>query len=215
MTILTEKYRLPDVVRRELRDFSRDQAVFTGGLVALCGVVGRVTKGAPAAAADAGNTGNGAISNLALGGLAEVGAYRLVCAEAVAGAGVFHVISPRGQRLEDAIVGAAYASPHLAFSLADGAADFAVGDEITITVPAGSGKYKNIDPAAVDGTQVAAGLSIDVYDARLSDVRGVVINGHAVVIGDMLSWPTGLTAAQKNQALAELAALGVKSSVGV
>lgn len=215
MTILTEKYRLPDIVRRELRDFSREQAVFTGGLVPLCGVVGKVTKGSPVAAADAGNTGNGAISDLVLGTRAEVGVYRLICAEAVAGAGIFHVITPSGLRLADAVVGTAYASPHLSFTLADGAADFVAGDEITITVPAGSGKYKLLDPAAVDGTQVAAGLAIDTYDARLSDVRGVVINGHAVVIGELLSWPAGITTDQKNKALAELAALGIKSSVGV
>jgi len=215
MTILTEKNSLSDIVRRQLRDFSRAQAVFTGGLIPLCGVVGRVSLGAPVAAAVQGNTGNGEISDLALGVMAEEGIYRLACAEAVAGSGVFHVISPRGLRLEDAVVGAPYASPHLSFTLSGGAADFVAGDEITITVPPGSGKYKILDPDAVDGTQVAAGLTIDVYDARLSDVRGVVINGHAVVIGDMLSWPAGLTAAQKNQALAELAALGVKSSVGV
>jgi hypothetical protein len=217
MNILTEQYRLPDIVRREIdRDFSRENVTFAAGAaIPLCAVVGRVTKGEPVAAAVQGNTGNGVVAGVALGVLAEVGIYTLECATAVAGSGIFHVLSPSGLRLEDLVVGASYASPHLALTLGDGAVDFAVGDAFTITVPAGSGKCKLLAPAAVDGTQAAAGISIAAYDASTVDIRGVIISRDAVVISNRLSWPVGITAPQKTQALAELAALGFKLSTGV
>lgn len=217
MTILTEQYRLPDIVRQELdRTFSRENVTFaSGAAIPLCAVVGRVTKGELVAAADQGNTGNGEITGLALGALAEVGVYHLECAAAVAGSGLFHVTTPSGLRLEDLIVGAPYVSPHLALTLGDGAADFVVGDGFTITVPAGSGKCKILAPAAVDGTQVAAGISVAAYNALTTDVRGVIVSRDAVVLGDLLSWPAGISPAQKSKALAELAARGIKNSTGV
>lgn len=216
MSILVEKNRLPDIVLRELAPaFCREAVTFTGSAIPLCAVVGTITKGVPVAAVVEGNTGTGTVTGLALGPLAEVGVYTVECTQAIAGSGVFHVTTPSGLRLEDAVVGAAYDSPHFAMILGDGTPDFAVGDAFTITVQPGSGKCKILDPAAVDGSQVAAGFSIDAYAAATADVRGVIINAHAVVIGELLSWPTGITAAQKSKALAELAALGIKNSSGV
>lgn len=216
MSILVEHNRLPDIVRRELSpSFSREAVTFTGSAIPLCAVVGRITKGTPVAAVVDGNTGAGTITGLALGTQAEIGVYRLECAEAIAGSGVFHVTTPSGLRLEDATVGAAYDSPHFACIISDGDPDFAVGDVLTVTVPAGSGKCTILDPSAVDGSQVAAGFSIAAYDAATADVRGVIVSGFAVVIGELLSWPADITAAQKTQALAELAALGIKNSTGV
>jgi hypothetical protein len=213
---LQEGYRFPDIVRNEInRAFTRERVLFTGSLIPLCAVVGRIAKGAPVAAAVAGNTGTGAVTGLALGELAEVGVYRLTCAAAAAGAGVFHVISPSGLRLEDATVGVAYDSPHLAFVLGDGAPDFVVGDAFTITVPEGSGKCKVLDPAAVDGSQVAAGISVERYFAATADVPGVIVSRDAVVIDALLSWPAGITAPQKSKALADLAARGFKFPKGV
>ena len=216
MTILYEGYRLPDIVRHEIdRDFTRERVVFTGALIPLCAVVGRITKGAPTAAADAGNTGNGTVADLALGSLAEIGTYHLECSQAVAGSGIFHVLTPAGHRLEDLIVGSPYVSPHLALTLGDGDADFAVGDEFTVTVPPGSGKCKLLDPAAVDGSQVAAGISLERYNAATTDVRGIIIARDAIVIDALLSWPEGITAGQKTKALADLAAKGFKFAQGV
>lgn len=216
MTVLAESYRFPDIVRRELdRDFSRESVVFTGANIPLCAVVGRILKGAPTAAADAGNVGNGVVADLALGALAEVGVYRLECIQAVAGSGVFHVLTPSGLRLEDLLVGTPYVSPHLALTLGDGAADFAAGDAFTITVPPGSGKCTLLNPAAVNGSQVAAGIAYAAYDAAAADVRGVIIKRDAVVLAELLSWPAGVTQPQKTQALAELAAKGFKFAQGV
>lgn len=215
-TILTERNRLPDIVRQELDGFSRETVTFTASAISLCAVVGCVTKGAPVAAADAGNAGNGVISGLALGDQAESGVYSLECT--VAGgsnAGTFAVFTPEGLRLKDAVVGKAYISPHLALTIGDGTADFAVGDGFEVTVPDGSGKYKILAPTAVDGTQVAAGIAIADYDAATVDVRGVIINRHAKAIGALLSWPTGITAVQKTKALAQLAALGIQNTTGV
>ena len=216
MTVLAESYRFPDIVRRELdRDFSRESVVFTGANIPLCAVVGRILKGAPVSAADADNIGNGVVADLALDALAEIGTYRLECAQAVAGSGVFHVLTPSGLRLEDMLVGLPYASPHLALTLGDGAVDFAVGDTFTVTVPPGSGKCTLLNPAAVNGSQVAAGIAYAAYNAAAADVRGVIVARDAVVLAALLPWPAGTTQPQKTQALAELAAKGFKFAQGV
>ncbi|RJX35660.1 MAG: head decoration protein [Desulfarculus sp.] len=274
----------------------------------VCGqVLGKITHGAAAAEADAGNTGDGAMGAITLGALAEIGDYKLkclvagsptpgvatedhagntgdgamgaitvgdqaqvgdyvlTCIEAAANAGVFQVVAPNGYRLPDLTVGVAYAGDHLSMTLADGDndfivgdkftitvapvdanvglfqvvspsgyvlppltvgvayagdhlnmtladgdTDFAVGDLITITVAAGSGKWAPLTPAAVDGSQNAAGVllfPVTVPDG--ADKLGVALVADAVVRLGALTWPDGITAGQKAAALAQLKALGI------
>lgn len=78
------------------------------------------------------NTGNGTIGTLTFGAKAKAGIYTLTCVTAAANGGTFSVVDPDGYRLADAKVGVAYASSHLGFTIADGAADFIVGDSFTI-----------------------------------------------------------------------------------
>jgi len=71
-------------------------------------------------------------------------------------------------------------------------------------------KVKALDPAATDGTEVAAGVLTAAVDATLIDRSdGVVITRHAVVADHALTWPVGITAPQKAAAIAQLKALGV------
>ena len=72
-----------------------------------------------------------------------------------------------------------------------------------------SGKYKALDPAAVDGSEVAAGILYDAVDASAADAEGVAIVRLAEVNAAELVWPEGITAPEQTTALAELAALNI------
>ena len=73
-----------------------------------------------------------------------------------------------------------------------------------------TGKYKQIDPSAEDGTQVAAGVLLQACDATLIDRDdGLVVARHANVAHHALAWPDAITNAEKLTALAQLKALGV------
>ena len=79
-----------------------------------------------------------------------------------------------------------------------------------------SGKYKQIDPSAEDGTQVAAGVLLQNCDATLADRdNGLVVARHAIVSDHALQWPDAIAAAEKASAIAQLKALGVLVRQGV
>ena len=78
-----------------------------------------------------------------------------------------------------------------------------------------SGKYKQIDPSAEDGTQVAAGVLLQACDAALIDRDdGLVVARHAVVAHHALAWPDAITTAEQLTAIAQLKALGVLVRLG-
>lgn len=169
-------------------------------------VMGVRLFGAATVAAAVGNTGDGSLSGVTLGDAAKTGTYTVTCVEAAADGGRFQVVDPDGLRLADAQVGAAYDQPQIGFALADGAADFVVGDAFTITVAAGDGKAVALDPTGTDGTQIADCILVE--DVTAPD--GVDAVAEAIwrdaVFGDRhLIWPDGITADEKAAALARLA----------
>ncbi|MDH0899030.1 head decoration protein [Comamonas aquatica] len=71
-------------------------------------------------------------------------------------------------------------------------------------------KFKQLDPSAEDGTQVAAGVLLQACDASLLERDdGLVVARHAIVADHALQWPEAITAAEKALAIAQLKALGV------
>ena len=71
-------------------------------------------------------------------------------------------------------------------------------------------KFKQLDPSAEDGTQVAAGVLLQACDATLIDRDdGLVVARHAIVAHHALAWPDAITTAAKLAAIAQLKALGV------
>ena len=73
-----------------------------------------------------------------------------------------------------------------------------------------SGKFKQIDPSAEDGSQVAAGVLLQASDATLADRDdGLVVARHAIVADHTLAWPDAVTNSEKLAAIAQLKALGV------
>lgn len=192
-------------------DQSREEVTILAGSGAdrelkLGQVLGKITKGSPTITPDGGNTGDGALGSLTLGAKARLGDYRCVCIAAAANGGTFAVIDPDGRRLEDATVAAAYSGSDLNFTISDGAADWVVGDSITVTVAGGSGKVVAIDFAASDGSQEAYGVLLgDVTAPNGSDTVGAAVSRDALVVADSLVWPAGATADQKAAATARLA----------
>jgi len=177
-------------------------------------VLAKITTGAATSAAKSGgNTGNGAMGSITVGATAQVGVYRLRITTAAANAGQFQVTDPQGDAVGLGTVGVAFSGGGLSFTLADGSADFIVGDGFDITVAAGNNKWAFHDPAATNGAQVAAGILLDAVDASGgSDVEGVVVTGNAEIVALNLEWGAGVTTNnQKNAALAQLATLGFKT----
>ena len=72
-----------------------------------------------------------------------------------------------------------------------------------------SGKYKALEPAAVDGSEVAAGILYDRVDASDGDAEGVAIVRLAEVNAAELVWPDGISSGEQSAALDELAALSI------
>lgn len=203
---LTESIRPGEFLLAEANGtISREEitiAAAAGAMVAGA-VLGKITKaGTATAVAYAGNTGNGAMGAITVGAGAKAGVYKLTITEPATNAGNFIVEDPSGIFVGQGDVAVAFSAGGLAFTLADGATDFAAGDGFDITVAAGSGKYVAYNDAAVDGSEVAAGILYGPVDDLAADQTAVAIVRHAEVVGSLL---TGNNAA----GTADLLALGI------
>jgi hypothetical protein len=216
MYVLTQSKVLGDWLKWEPDShYSRDVVTVLAGsgaerVLTTGMVLGRITKGAATGAAVAGNTGNGTVTAAPVVGVAaKTGVYRLVCIEPATDAGKFSVHDPAGILIGIATVAVEFTT-HLTFTIADGSTDFAAGDSFTITVAAGSGKVKQIDFAATDGSDAACGLLLlDTTAPDGADRSAVAIVRNAIVSDNGITWPDGATADQKNAAIAQLKSAGI------
>ena len=79
-----------------------------------------------------------------------------------------------------------------------------------------TGKVKQIDPSATDGSQYAAGVLMQRCDAALIDREdGLMVSRHAIVADHALTWPAAITVAEKQAAVLQLKSLGVLIRKGV
>ena len=88
---------------------------------------------------DAGNTGNGDISDITVSMAAEPGTFTVTCTDdSVSGSEVWSVESPSKATLADATTGVPYTTDTgmVSFLIEDGGTDFAVGDSFTFDVAA-------------------------------------------------------------------------------
>ena len=191
---------------------ARDRATLSGGVFIQAGtVLGRKLGGTAAFTAKAGNTGNGAFTLDATSpvqGNAQPGTYAVRCTTAATNSGTFRVFDPKGDVLGDVVVGQTF-SDHIKFAIADGATDFAVGDEFDVSVSALSKVFVPLSLTATDGSQVAAGISFANVDVTLADAPNTVVTRDCEVNASELFWPTGATTAQIATGLAQLAGLGI------
>jgi hypothetical protein len=221
---LTENVRRSDVLLMQSGEefnFNFDEITVASGTAAsvVGQVLGKITIGAATSAAKSG--GNTASSGsltmdvtAPIGANAKVGIYRVYCVGAAANGGLFTVVDPFGREIgavNATITTGAVFSGDIKFALlAITSHDFVVGDGFDVTVAAGSGKYAQVAPAAVDGSAVAAGVLMAKTDASGGDKTATaVVRGPAILKTNGLTWTTGMSAGQKTAALAQLSALGI------
>ena len=165
------------------------------------------------AAAVAGNTGNGllTLANPAYSRAAKPGVYKAICIAAAANGGRFRIDDPEGVEIGQVNVGVAF-NKAVKFTIADGAADFVVGDsfEITVDLDAGGESVVAWDPTANDGTEVAACLPLYAEKTAAGERRAIAtIARDAEIIAASIAWPAGVTAEQKETALQQMALHGL------
>jgi len=185
---------------------SRAEVVITAGagILAAGTLIAMITAAnATIATADVGNTGNGVMGTVTTSSAAVSGIYVLTITEVAANGGLFEVVDPLGSLVGAGSVGAAFDAGGLSFTLADGTADFIVGDVFTLAVTAALGEYRAYDDAGTDdGRRAASGILYASVDASLNDIRALAVVRDAEVIERLL---TGLDDA----GAADLAGLGI------
>ncbi len=178
MPVKTEKNRLSDSVKHEADGGrSREEVVILAGsgsdrVMEVGTLIGKRTKTTVIDLADAGNTGDGGLGSVSIGTKAMPGVYIARCVEAAANAGIFELISPDGYIIGRINVGVAFTSDHVNMTIADGAADFIVGDKFTVTV-SGDGKVVELKPP------VSAVGHIELADNPAADDT-ITLNGTVV-----------------------------------
>ena len=85
-----------------------------------------------------------------------------------------------------------------------------------VGVVTATGKVKQIDPSATDGTQYASGVLMQPCDAALTDRDdALMVARHAIVADNALAWPVAITLAEKQSVALQLKSLGVLVRKGV
>lgn len=212
MTTLTEQRHAGEFIVSEAADeHCREVITVLSGETLVAGeVLGKVTKAAATATADPANTGNGTMGAITVGAGSKVGVYKLTFVDPGSDAGAFMVEDPDGINIGQGDAGTEFDAGGLTFTLADGATDFAAGDQFSITVAAGSGKYVAYDQDGTNGSETAAGVLFDAVDASSDDAAGVaLVRGPCQVNAGEITWPSGITTDEKNAAIAQLATLGI------
>lgn len=173
------------------------------GILKLGAVLGQVTTGAATSAvkASGANTGNATMSAVTVGDGAVAGIYTVRMLTAT----TFRVEKPNGDVIGDGATGVAF-SDDIGFTMTAGGTPMVAGDGFDVTVAAGSGKWKPHDPAALDGSQVAAGILGEACDATSADRIVLGVKWGAIVVLDELIFKTGISAPDKAAAVAALAA---------
>lgn len=180
---------IPDQLVAGHLNLVTDTVLLTGAAALVRGtVLGEFATAATAVAAAGANTGNGVMGAIVAAGAVREGVYNLRIVRAVANAGDFQLRDPDGDIVGLGSVAVPFSQSGLAFTLADGAVDFVVGDSFSITVTALTSKAKLSLPAAGDGSQVGTCILVDDADPSAGDVQvGVYrmgeFNARALTLG--------------------------------
>jgi hypothetical protein len=217
MTTLTEGMHSAEFIINEMgsgKSRSIGAVLASGQDLDAGAVVGQKLTDTATIAAQDGNTGDADISGVTvtLGAAAVPGVYLLTCTAETGNAGTFSVVTPDGTSLANLTVASAYTSTHINLTLPDGTTDWAVGDVVTVEV--GSMEYTELDPDATNGSQIAAGILYAATDATSAAAACTVINWAADVNDAEITWPTGITDAEKAIAIQQLEARHIRLLTG-
>lgn len=220
MSLLTEPIRISDVLlfeEGEAMNYVRDAVTVVSGTpnCVVGQVMGQISIGTATSAVKASGANTGAGTCIIDGTTpvlsnAKVGIYTV----RVLAVGTFIVKDPKGVIVGDATYGAGATvtfADQIKFAFADDASThYVVGDGFDITVAAGSGKWTQVAPAAVDGSANAAGVLISPATSASADAAAVAVTrGPAILKLNGLTWTSGMNSGQKTTAIAQLQALGI------
>lgn len=174
-------------------------------------VMGKRTRGAQVVAAPVAgnNAGNGVfVAPPTADANVPPGDYHIEIVEDVANAGRILVRGPDGTETRGN-VGAAV-DGQLNFTLNDGAADFVAGDNwvVNVSYPNANGRWCPVNPAALDGTQIAAGILYTRQGITTGTKKATMVVRMQPVNGRLLDFGA-LTDPQKAVAEAQLAAQNI------
>ncbi len=215
MGVKIETNNLGDGIHWEMSNsLSREKVtVQSGESLSLLEVIGKVLVDVPTTGAAPDevplNIGTGTCTEVTGGPKTIPETWRLTCIDEAVGAGTFQVVGSKTGSLGNATVGVAFESDYLNLTINAGGEDFDIGDKFTIDVANGSGQVAALDPAAVDGSNRAAGIMVAAANASAAAVRGLAIVRNAKIDPNNLVWPDGITAGEKLAALADLASLEI------
>jgi hypothetical protein len=200
-SISAEAY-IPDQLIAGNLKLVTESVTLTGAAALLRGaVLGKtVTAGTGTATAGGSNSGNGVMGAVTVAGAVKAGNYAVKITKAAANAGDFEVYDPSGDLVGLGTVAVAFAGGGLSFTLADGSADFIVGDSFAIAVTALTEKYKLATLAATDGSNVPRAILADAADPSGGDVSAPIYQ-MGEFNANALSFGTGLSAALVKSAL--------------
>jgi hypothetical protein len=143
---------------------------------------------------DAGNTGDGTLTALALapGGPPIAGDWNVECIAAVANGGTFKIEDPAGNIVANDLVMTASAGAAttfvvggMTFIITDGAADFIVGDKFAVVMTAVN-KYTIYDAGSLDGAEIpSAIMPVAQTETGAGDVLKRIIVGGEVTESEL------------------------------
>ncbi|MCZ8103985.1 MAG: head decoration protein [Burkholderiales bacterium] len=215
MTTLTEgvhpvEFIMSEAAWHRSRDavkIAASQTIAPGNLLGGKAVAADITT-----AQSRSGTGNGVLTfaSPAASSLVKTGRYTVTMTGSGATA-AFQVEDPEGVIIGNGAVGTAF-DKEVKFTIADGAADFAAGDQIFLEIGVEPLDFEHVpfNPAGTDGSQNIRGIACYGAVTGVGEVKKITaLTRDAEVNGKMLNLPAGITAAQTAKAYADLAKLGV------
>lgn len=223
MTTLTENPHTGEFIASEAPGTrSREAITLTGdgsATVKAGTVLGKVETGTPTAtagtpfSAGGGTVGNGTVSAVSADAGAEAGTWQIEIVGAAGATAAFKVVKPDGTVDGEGAVGTPY-NGTINATVADGSTDWGPNHIIPIEVEYQDGesvpKYEAYDQDGTDGSEVAAGILYAEKVGTVAGVDAVAVARDAEVNGNLLTWPSDITADEKAVAISQLAALNIR-----
>jgi hypothetical protein len=212
MTVLTETARPGEAIMSEgMRSISREnltiaasQTILANALLAKLGVASGVTVAQSFA-----GIGNGVLTMANPNSNTRIkdGNYTVVFIEPTTNLGTFEVVDPNGDLVGTGVVGTAF-NKEIKFTIADGSTDFVAGDTFTLAVTTEDVDFQwvNFDPTATDGSEVPAAYSIYACTTGAGETKKTAgLVRMCELNGNCIAWPSGITDAQRVDAIQALA----------
>lgn len=205
--VITEGRRTAEFLVSEANGYqSREEiTILSGQNLAPGTILGQITLGTAAGDHAAGATGDSTFSAIAVDAAANAGVYSGRFTSATKAT----IEDPLGVTLGTLTLGSEFSAGGITVTMTAGGTPHVAGDEFSITVATGSGKYVAHDPTADDGSAVARAVLYAATDASGGDKTATGIVRAAEVNGLVLTYFDGATDGDKAVIAEQMAAVGI------